>query len=275
VSLTRLAMRLAASRALLNRTLAGARVFDSAVDPIDQTIADTRQPLIVLTTDEHEVEITGRALGSGNNRCELVIEMAIASRVEVPARDGEGEQITIAIPHTDEGMELTLDMMEHQIVSALNRDDNEWSRVWMKLVPRITRRLSRRGASAENGVRFAARQLVLACDLVDEPIPGSTTGAGTAWGDVLTAMDADAALAPIAGMLRAMIVDNALPEWEQTAQMLGIPLSVLDQLGDLPVLDEDGDPVLIDAVVMDEEGDRETVLEAEMAEAEDGPDGDP
>jgi len=275
MSLSRLAMRLAASRALLDRTLAGARVFDSAVDPIDQTIAETRQPIIVLTTDEHEVEVTGRALGSGNTRCELVIEMAIAARVEVPARDGQGEQITIAIPHTDEGMELTLDIMEHQVLSALNRDDNAWSRVWMKLVPRITRRLSRRGASAENGVRFAARQLVLACDLVDEPVPGGPMGAGTAWGDVLAAMDADEVLAPIAGMLRAEIAGNPLTEWERSAQILGVPLEVLDQIGILPVLDEDGNPVPIAAVVLDEEGDRETVLDEEMAQAEGGPDGNP
>lgn len=275
MSLPRLAMRLAASRALLNRTLAGARVFDSAVDPIDQTIADTRQPILVLTTDEHEVELTGRALGSGITRCELVIEMAIAARVEVPARDGLGEQITIAIPHTDEGMELTLDIMEHQVLSVLNRDDNAWSRLWMKLVPRVTRRLSRRGASSENGVRFAARQLVLACDLVDEPVPGSSLVAGTAWGDVLAAMDADQVLAPIAGMLRAEIAGNPLPEWEQAAQTLGVPLEVINQLGFLPVLDQDGNPVPIAAVEMDEEGNRETILDEEMALAEGGPDGHP
>ena len=203
MSLTRLAMRLAAGRALLNRTLAGVRVFDSAVDPIDQTIAESRQPILVLTTDEHEVVTTGRDLGSGNHQCDLVIEVAIASRVEVPASDGSGGQITIAIPHTDEGMELTLDLMEHQVVCVLNRDDNDWSRAWMKLVPRVTRRLSRRGASAENGVRFAARQLVLTCDLVDTPTRGSTIEPDTAWGDVLAAMETDEALQPIAGLLRA------------------------------------------------------------------------
>ena len=119
MSLTRLAMRVAAARALNGRTLAGPRVFDSAVDPIDQTIAEQRQPLIVLTTDEHELDVTGRDLDSGNHQCDLVIEVAIAARVEVPASDGQGGQITIAIPHTDEGMELTLDLMEHQIVTAL------------------------------------------------------------------------------------------------------------------------------------------------------------
>jgi len=242
MSLTRLVMRLAAARALRDRTLAGARVFDSAVDPIDQTIAETRQPLIVLTTDEHELEVTGRDLGSGNHRCELVIEIAIASRVEVPASDGDGGQITIAIPHTDEGMELTLDIMEHQVVRALNRDDNAWSRVWMMLVPRITRSLSRRGASAENGVRFAARQLVLTCDLVDTPVAGGTIALNSAWDEVLSLMEADPDLASIAGLLRTETEGTPLADWRRAAEALGVPLEVANQIGIGPVADLDADP---------------------------------
>jgi hypothetical protein len=242
MSLTRLVMRLAAARALRDRTLAGARVFDSAVDPIDQTIAETRQPLLVLTTDEHALDVTGRDLSSGPHRCDLVIEIAIASRVEVPASDGDGGQISIAIPHTDEGMELTLDIMEHQVTRALTRDDTAWSRAWMKLVPRITQRLSRRGASSENGVRFAARQLVLTCDLVDTPVAGGTIAPNSAWGDVLVLMEDDPILANIASLLRAVIGGAPLADWHRAAETLGIPLEVANQIGIGPVEDLDADP---------------------------------
>src|SRR5690606_17582164 len=167
--------------------------------------------------------------------------------------DGQGGQITIAIPHTDEGMELTLDMMEHQIITALTRDDGGWTRAWMKLVPRVTRRLSRRGASSENGVRFAARQLVLTCDLVDTPAVGADILPGTAWGEVLALMEADQTLAPIAAMLREQIEGNDVPDWARTAQMLGVPLDVMDQLGVLPALDGQGGPVPLDTVICDEE----------------------
>lgn len=268
MSLTRLVMRLAAARALRDRTLAGARVFDSAVDPIDQTIAENRQPLLVLTTDEHEVDITGRDLAGDAQRCDLVIELAIAARVEVPARDGQGGQITIAIPHTDEGMELTLDMMEHQVVTALTRDDSAWARTWMKLVPRVTRRLSRRGASSENGVRFAARQLVLTCDLVDTPAVGPDIPPGTAWGEVLALMEADQTLAPIAAMLREQIEGVSFPDWARTAQILGVPLEVMDQLGVLPTLDDQGHAVTMDAVIFDETGERLTVIDTSVTAAE-------
>jgi hypothetical protein len=241
MSLTRLAMRLAAARALRDRTLAGARVFDSAVDPIDQTIAAQRQPLLVLTTDEHALEVSGRDLGSGTHRCDLVIEVAIAARVEVPAEDGQGGQITIAIPHTDEGMELTLDLMEHQVVSALTRDDGAWARVWMTLVPRVHQRLSRRGASSENGVRFAARQLVLTCDLIDAPAPDAALPATGAWSKVLTLMEADAAMAGIASLIRAEVEGTLVPEWRRAAHALGVPLEVSDSLGlgagDAPLVD--------------------------------------
>jgi hypothetical protein len=242
MSLTRLVMRLAAARALRDRTLAGARVFDSAVDPIDQTIAENRQPLLVLTTDEHEADVTGRDLSGDAQRCDLVIELAIAARVEVPARDGQGGQITIAIPHTDEGMELTLDMMEHQVVTALTRDDNAWSRAWMKLVPRVTRRLSRRGASSENGVRFAARQLVLTCDLVDTPVAGDTLAPNSAWEEALALMEADPILANIANLLRTEIDGTALADWRRAAETLGIPLEVANQIGIGPIADLEADP---------------------------------
>lgn len=241
MSLTRLVMRLAAARALRDRTLAGAQVFDSAVDPIDQTIAENRQPLLVLTTDEHALDVTGRDLGSGAHRCDLVIEIAIASRVELPASDGDGGQISIAIPHTDEGMELTLDIMEHQVTRALTCDDNAWSRAWMKLVPRVTQRLSRRGASSENGIRFAARQLVLTCDLVDTPVAGDTIVPNSAWGEALALMEADPILANIANLLRTEIGGTALADWRQAAETLGIPLEVANQIGIGPIADLEAD----------------------------------
>jgi hypothetical protein len=170
----------------------------------------------------------------------------------VPASDGDGGQITIAIPHTDEGMELTLDIMEHQVVRALNRDDNAWSRVWMMLVPRITRSLSRRGASAENGVRFAARQLVLSCDLVDTPVAGGTIAPNSAWGDALALMEADPILANIASLLRAEMDGTPLADWRLAAETLGVPLEVANQIGIGPVEDLDADPQpLVDITFLD------------------------
>jgi hypothetical protein len=237
MSLARLAMRIAAARALRGATLAEARVYDSAIAPIDQTIAEERRPILIVTTDDHELDVTGRDLFHGNVSCDLVIEAAIAARVEVA-----GEESVITIPHTDEGMELVLDLIEHQIMAALTWERSDWSRVWMKLVPRISRRLSRRGASVEKGVRFAARQIVLTCDLIEAPTDGTTIAAGTAWADLLSVMEADTDLAPIAGMLHTEIEGTPLADWRCAANMLGIHLEAADAIGLGPVLDISEDP---------------------------------
>lgn len=258
MSLARLAMRLAAARALKGATLAGDRVFDSAIDPIDQTIAETRQPVLIVYTDDQEAQITGRDLMHSSVSCDLVIEAAIAARVEVPMPDGEGGETSIVIPHTDEGMELVLDIIEHQAVAALTRERSDWSRVWMKLVPKITKRLSRRGASSEKGVRFAARQITITCDLIEAPTVGGPVPAGGTWADLLAVMGADPQLGPIADMLRAEIEGDTLADWRRAANMLGIELETADAIGLGPVMDLTDDPALLQAVVIrDELGDTE------------------
>jgi hypothetical protein len=243
MSLPRLAMRIATAHALRGATLAGNRVHDSAIAPIDQTIAEERQPILIVTTDDHEMEVTGRDLFHGTVSCDLVIEAAIAARIELA-----GEESMITIPHTDEGMELALDLMEHQVMAALTRGRSEWSRVWMKLVPRISRRLSRRGASVEKGVRFAARQIVLTCDLVDVPADGAAILDGTAWADLLGVMEANTDLAPIAQVLRSQIEGDTLVDWRRAAAMLGIHLQIADAIGLGPVFDLSQDPQILEEV---------------------------
>jgi len=242
MSLSRLAMRVAAARAIKGATLAETRVFDSTIDPIDQTIADTRAPVLIVTTDDHEMEITGRDLMHGNTRCELVIEAAIASRVEVSG------DVSLSIPHTDEGMEIVLDLIEHQVMVALTRERTAWSRVWMKLVPRIHKRSSRRGASVEHGVRFAARQIVLSCDLIEAPTDGAPIIPGSTWEDVLTVMAADEALSPIADLLRATIEGQPLDDWRRAANALGIHLATGDAIGLGPILDLAEDPEALEEI---------------------------
>ena len=266
MSLTRLVMRLACVQALKGTTLAGSRVFDSAVAPLDLVVEEHRQPLIVVTTDEHEADITGRDLMSGTQTCDLVIEIAIAATASLSSSNEQGEAITIEIPHTDEGMELTLDMLEHQCVAALIRDTTPWATIWMNLVPRVTRRLSRRGASAENGLRFAARQIVLTCDLIDTPARTADLSEASAWGLALAAMDGDANLARIANMLRAEIDGGGLADWQIIAQSLGLTDVGVRNIGLEPALDDAGNPVQLDTVLVDESGTTTTIDEASADE---------
>ena len=165
MSLIRLAIRMAAVRALSGVTLAEDRVFDSAIEPIENFAKDENpRPVIVVTTDDDEADITGRDLmGAETRRLDLVIEFIIAGSTTA------GE---ITVPHTDAGMEVILDVLQRQIYRALLSGETPWAEDFKRMAPRFLRVLSRRGASAEDGVRFAARQLTLTVDTIHDPEPG-------------------------------------------------------------------------------------------------------
>lgn len=243
MSLGRLGVRVATCRALSGATIAEARVFDSAIDPIDRTIAQMRAPVLIVTTDDHAAEtVSGRDVQGAAASCDLVIEAAIASRVELKDPDGGAAEASIEVPHTDEGMELMLDLLEHQVLATLLEGRNPWAAAWLAMVPRIHKRHSRRGADSDKGVRFAARQIVLSIDLVEPPVTGAQVPENSAWSGLLSLMDADAELEDIATWLRAEIEGAPLTDWRRAARALAIPLDVSDGMGLGPVLDLDDDP---------------------------------
>jgi hypothetical protein len=256
MSLARLAMRITAARALKGATLAGGRVFDSVIAPIDQTIAEERQPILIVTTDDHEVEVTGRDLVHGNVSCDLVIEAAIAARVELSV--GDESQPSLVIPHTDEGMELALDLLEHQVVGALLRESSDWSRVFMGLVPRISRRISRRGASVEKGVRFAARQVLLTCDLIEAPASGAAILPASPWADLLAVLSEDPDLSFLATLLREEIEGTPLMDWQRAANILAVSRDTGRSIGLGPLV-RLAVPIPLDAINL--EGDISSAIE--------------
>lgn len=265
MSIIRLAVRIAAVHALRDATLAEGRVYDSSTTPLEATLREQPQPFLMVTTDAHERSVTERDLGHGEDTLELVIEAAIASRVTVQMPDGSAVP-SITIPNTDAGMELTLDLIEAQVGRALQYQGTEWSRVFGLLVPRITRRLSRRGASAEDGLRFAARQIVLTCDPLADPVPGEALPPGGAWAAFLAAVEADADLAALAPVLRLHIEGAAAPTWQGIAALLGSSMTTVDAIGLAPlVLSNAGAAVEVEQITAEPEGPGDDLVLTEAA----------
>jgi hypothetical protein len=236
MSIARTAVRIAAARAVLNRTLAADRVSDSAIEPIDVAITDVRLPMITVFTDDDSIDGTGREVWQGNRQLDLIFEVAVATAV----KDG-----TFTIPETDFGLEWALDIIEHQIERALLDEGTEWSKVFMALVPRIHSKASRRGASAERGVRFAARQIVYKVDPIASPLPGEPIASDLPYGRLLAAMAADADIAEYAVFLRSVIETPSKPDWKRAAEAIGITRAEADAIGIAPVdLTEQGDAAL-------------------------------
>jgi hypothetical protein len=241
MSIARTAIRVAAARALLNRTLAGSRVSDSAIEPIDVAISETRLPMITVLTDDDTIDADGRDVWSGRRELDLVIEVAVATEV----KDG-----AFTIPETDFGLEWALDIMEHQIDRALFDEGTAWSSIFMALVPRVHSKVSRRGASAERGVRFAARQIVYKIDAIASPLPGAID-ATLPFGRLLAAMEDDAELAEYGAFLRSLIEAPDLPDWKIAADAIGITRSEADSIGITPYdLTETGDAAELAEIVV-------------------------
>lgn len=255
MSLTRLAVRIAAIETLRGVTLAEGRVYDSSTTPLDAAIKQQPLPFIVVTTDTDEREITGKDLSNGDAQLELVIEVAIASRVTVRVGDDQDED-QIVIPNTDEGLEITLDLIETQIVNALTHHRTPWANVFSALVPRMLRRLSRRGGSAEDGSRFAARQIVLTIAPIADPTVGQPIPMGGSWAKFFAAIDADPDLSHLSPLLRFHIAGDEVPTWEQISRLMGISAETVAALGVAPiVINDDGSaPIVTEIVVDDLEG---------------------
>lgn len=227
MSLSRAILRLVAVRALAGQTLAEARVFNSDIDPLDSRMTKSPQPVIVVFTDDDQSEGVGRSFMEFQSRTvDLVFEMAIAESAPAPGLSDDDQPVVVNVGETDAGMEFMLDLLERQITAALIAAEGPWPELWRRFCTGITRRVSRRGGSAESGQRYAARQLVLTCSTLIEPPKGVVHGAGTAWGDLIDAVASDAALAPLAPILRAEFGGDPATVAAQAARIFGLNLDV-------------------------------------------------
>ena len=255
MSISRLAIRAVTKKALSGRTLAGARVYDSSVDPIDLQARENRQPFITVYTDDHSRSITGRDLMMGEEECQLILEVAVAAQVSVPvpAEHGGGVEEAIVIPATDAGLEQTLDLIGYQAFKELMTGTTVWAGLWREFAFRVKKIDTRRGASSDSGVRIAARQIAVSLEMISDPTPGEALS-GT-WESVLAAFEDDDELDGIAAVIRYAVVGEGdmTPEAIEAGRF-GLNPETIDQLGIAPVRDEAGDAVPLDGIDVDADG---------------------
>lgn len=221
MSLTALAVRICAIQALRGATLAGTRVKDSALTPLDLTDHADAAPVITVATDEGALDARGRDLLNSDRTLELIVELACAASVTVPLDDGEGTEQHVVIPHTDGGLEAVLDIMGRQVDRAFLAG-NEWSDLLRTFIDGFERVTLRRGAGSEKGVRFAAHQIVYSCKVMAEP-PFAPVEPGSVWDRFLAALRGlGADTASLANLIQAEIETPDLVDWRRVATDLGL-----------------------------------------------------
>jgi len=229
MSIIALAIRMSATRALEadGATLAGARVFDSAITPLDEMVSAEPKPLIVVSTEDDSAEVGGADWNSGGRSIQLVIESAMSQSVELP--DGEGQGVLV--PNTDAGLELTLAVLSRQISACLfGRGGGAWGVVFRKFVTGTSEVVSRRGIQSKEGARIAARQTVYSISAMAEPPFDQPVAADTPLGAFLAAAAADPQTASLAALIREVIEGEPVG-WPETYSVAAMNAGLSDELG--------------------------------------------
>lgn len=228
MSLVAYALRTTLRQALLGQTAAEDRVFDSLIAAIPSFAGEGVRPLIIVSADDDEGKLRCRnaRLEANERQQTIIVEMAVADAVTIAAGSATAE-----IPHTDEGLELTLDLLRHRVWRVLTDPMNPWSDLFRSFLGEGHRYFTRRGADDTKGALFAARQLVIVCDPMPEPVRGQATTPGTVWGDFLALMRETDGLSAYADVLAAELTGEPLEAWQILQARLGVEAAAARALG--------------------------------------------
>lgn len=218
-------------------TLAGAGVFDSRQDPIEDLAADERRPVIVLRTGEdRRGSGTPSQAGAGlrtARTCELAIEIGV-----VTAAADENGVLVVGWPETDNQLEAVLDVLEYQVEMAL-WGETAWA-VWFRslplgsLVSTVSNPIYTEPTSGR--VRLAAREIVLTVQLAvdarpralraSDPMPAAALPDGIAL--VFAKIEADGAgdVKAAAAQLKTVLDQQTWPRGGVFPDLAGANLTV-------------------------------------------------
>lgn len=178
MSLTRIALRIAAVEALKGKTLVGDNVLDSPNGALDVQAdgslrTDEEKPFISVYTDQSKVENVGGRTLTENGLADIVFEMGIsAAMTELDPETGLSTLVGINVPASDSTKEFFLDIVQRQLVDALNDPDDPWAEIYRGLHYRV-RKIEYVGArNADDGQRLAGHQMRITVELADDPVKG-------------------------------------------------------------------------------------------------------
>lgn len=220
MSLAVAALRITAYLALLNATSAGARVFDSAVDPVS-LLGAAAAPTVVVYTGKGIRRPRGKALFECNAVAELTIELFVGRGVTV--QSGSDQVPAIEYPPTDPSFENILRRLAYECESILFGSDGPWAILFRDCVTKFADQASEwdRGADIE-GSRFNFLRDTLRLEIISDPVRGAPIETGSVWERLLTALDGNQDTRDIARDWRVLMTTPSLPAWRAARAELGL-----------------------------------------------------
>lgn len=227
MSLLRAVMRATAVGALRDRTWAQDRVANSDMTPIATAVygSGTRQPkpYILVYTDRDDITpvMAVAELYNGQTRMlQLTLEIGVASAI----RDPNGK-LTLQIAATDEGMELSCDIIAHQALAALIGDpQSQWGNLFKQMKRKVHRVLSVRGGQSQSGVKFAARRIILVMSTIFDATPGEVLVPQHPINQFIALAHSNPYLnvQDIANVIQPLLTTIDAPSWRKAQAFLGL-----------------------------------------------------
>jgi hypothetical protein len=175
-AVSRACLRLAATAALRDVTIAGGNVFDSRIEAVnlsdDQPIAGA----IAVYTEQDEGEALSKQNGGPPfvSMVDLILEITMQARVV----QSDGTYVVLT-PATDDELEATLDVIETQAEDALFRSYATNSVLFRIVAKRPDKKMSLRFTDPKEGQKLAVRYVTYTIEIDDREVPvldGTLTG---------------------------------------------------------------------------------------------------
>lgn len=176
MSLNRLALRLAVLSALNNNgqapwpTIAGEKVYDSAINDLEDIAREGVTPVVIVYTDNDAGSTPSQSFRVSDRTTTMTIDIALAVRGHQDA----GDEPTLGVPATDDELEMTLDILEAQVMDCLASESEAADIARTIMTGHGTAITSQRGATREGGHRLAGRSIVITTGRLQDWPAGGT-----------------------------------------------------------------------------------------------------
>ncbi|MBB4005806.1 hypothetical protein [Allorhizobium taibaishanense] len=226
-------IQIAATEALLGRTIAEDRVKDSLIMALPLIMDDAPAPIIAVSVEDSLSPSTGDGLFRTDVSLTLQLQMAVAKSVTVAVQDedgGSGNVSMLEIGTTDAALEASLNLLDRQWRLALSDPDNAWAEILRDLIAGFGRISDVRMVDPESGRKHAARIIEVTLEPIAEPALGQDVPPAIAAG--LDKMAASTDYVDLSRIFTASLYAGAdLAKWQDVQAMLGVTQPVPGLIG--------------------------------------------
>ncbi|MBN9444378.1 hypothetical protein [Bosea sp. (in: a-proteobacteria)] len=217
MTIVALAARVIFTRLVRGQTFAGDLVENAPLEPID-AVTRSHKPAIAVYTGVLKGKPTGRnALGAGRE----APTMELVFQLYVPPADADGDLEGLSLQRSGSG--LAIDLMQRQVLSALQSQSNDWHELWSELVVGYDDFDSKPVLiEIEGGARIPCREVTLTCRVINDPAPGAPLNPFWAKFDGILRSDGEESTLIADLIMQAVERPGELSSWRQVMALLGL-----------------------------------------------------